>query len=114
MVTTRAQRKAWELRNPHYHRDYYRKNRERRKASVKKYRDKNKHTEKFKVMRRKAEKKNYDSGKKGKKWYRIRHKTRKKYGNLPAGYQYHHDPKDCRVDKFVVIHENTHKWFENR
>lgn len=83
-------------------------NRDKRIIIDKKWRDNN--PEKWLEIQRNNSKTNY---KRHKENYLVRNQTKKKYGKLSKGYEYHHTTNPYHIDKFVVVeiadHHKIHK-----
>jgi len=81
------------------HRDYYKRNPDKFKETRKKYAQNNK-----KIINKSSRK----SHEKYKDKAKIRKLTRKRYGKLPKGKEYHHYTIPYHVDKWVIVSTKEH------
>ncbi len=94
--------KKWMKENKRSIIEYRKKNKERLSKNNREWRIKNKeHIKKYEqTPKRKINRK-------------VRDQTRRKYGKLMKGFQYHHNTNPPHKDKFIVLEEKFHKFYHD-
>ncbi len=92
MITNYERVKQWRKDNPEYHLKQIRRYKKKHPEIVKKYKrtDQIKHKEN----------------------YRVRYQTRKKYGKLPYGMEYHHTTRPYHIDSWIGVFKEEHTIIE--